>query len=291
MYSSLMTRAIGIKDFTLEESIALAADTGFEGVWFDITSAKALADEHGVEYVKELFSSRGVRPGGWGATVRWQDDTKRDADLEALAPLAEFGVELGNPFTTTGIMPGNDERPYGEQYAFILERLRPFAEVLKAAGVRLGIEFIAPKTLRNRFKHEFIYSMPDMLQLGRDVGTGNVGVLFDVWHHYTAHGTVADLDTITRDDVQVVHVNDAPEGIEIDEQQDSARLLPMESGVIDAPAMIARLDQLGFNGPVIAEPFSARLNTIAETDPVAAATETSASIKKLFKAAGIPTSS
>jgi len=288
MYASLMTRAIGIKDFSLEESIALAADTGFQGVWFDIKSAREMADEHSVDYVKELFSSRGIRPGGWGATVRWQDDAHREADLEALAPLAEFGVELGNPFTTTGIMPGHDERTYDEQYAFILERLRPYAEVLKAAGVRLGIEFIAPKTLRNRFKHEFIYSMPDMLQLGRDVGTGNVGVLFDVWHHYTAHGTVADLDTITRDDVQVVHVNDAPEGLEIDEQQDQARTLPMETGVIDAPAMIAKLDQLGFNGPVIAEPFSARVNELAGSDPVAAATETSRSIKKLLKAAGIP---
>lgn len=220
--------------------------------------------------------------------MRWQDDANRDADLEALKPLAELGVELGNPYTTTGIMPGNNERPYDEQYAFVLQRLRPFAEVLKAAGVRLGIEFIAPKTLRNRFKYQFIYSMPEMLQLGRDVGTGNVGVLFDVWHHYTAHGTVADLDLVTRDDVQVVHVNDAPAGIDIDEQIDSARLLPMESGVIDAPAMIAKLDQIGFNGPVIAEPFSQRINTIAETDPVAAATETSQSIKKLFRAAGLP---
>ena len=288
MYSSLMTGAIGIKDFSLEESIALAADTGFAGVWFDIRSAKAIADEQGVEHLKELFSARGVRPGGWGATVRWQDDAQRDADLEALKPLAELGVELGNPYTTTGIMPGHNERPYEEQYAYILERLRPFAETLKASGVRLGIEFIAPKTIRNRFTHEFIYRMHDMLQLGRDVGTGNVGVLFDVWHHYTAHGTVADLDMITRDDVQVVHVNDAPAGIEIDEQIDSARLLPMESGVIEAPAMIAKLDQLGFNGPVIAEPFNDRLNTLAESDPVAAAQETSDSIRKLFKAAGIP---
>jgi len=287
MYASLMTGAIGIKGFGLEESIALAADTGFAGVWFDIREAKRLADEHGVDHVRELFASRGVRPGGWGAPVRWQDDAQRDEDLAALPALAELGVALGNPYTTTGIMPGHDERTYDEQYAWILERLRPFAEALKASGVRLGIEFIAPKTLRNRFTHEFIYSMPDMLKLGRDVGTGNVGVLFDVWHHYTAHGTVSDLDNVTVDDIVVVHVNDAPEGIEIDEQIDSARLLPMESGVIDAPAMVRKLDAMGFNGPVIAEPFNARLNAIAADDPVAAASETAASIKKLFEAAGV----
>jgi sugar phosphate isomerase/epimerase len=282
-----MTGAIGIKGFSLEESSALAADTGFEAVWFDIREAKSIADEHGVDHVRDLFASRGIRPGGWGAPVRWQDDAQRDDDLAALPALAELGVALGNPFTTTGIMPGNDERPFDEQYAWILERLRPFAETLKASGVRLGIEFIAPKTLRSRFKHEFIYSMPEMLKLGRDVGTGNVGVLFDVWHHYTAHGTVADLDNVTADDIVVVHVNDAPAGIEIDEQVDSARMLPMETGVIEAPAMLRKLDAMGFDGPVIAEPFSARINALAAADPVAAASETAASIRKLFAAAGV----
>ncbi len=287
MYSSLMTGAIGIKGLTLAETIDLAAATGFDGVWFDIREAKALADEHGVDYVKDLFASKGVRPGGWGAPVRWQDDANRDADIEALKPLAELGVALGNPYTTTGIMPANNDRPFDAQYAWVLERLTPFAQALNESGIRLGIEFITPKTIRDRFTYEFIYTMPEMLRLGRDTGVGNVGVLFDVWHHYCAHGTLEDLNHITKDDVQVVHVNDAPAGIPIDEQIDNQRLLPMESGVIPAPAMIAKLAELGFDGPVIAEPFNDRLNAIAATDPAAAATETVESIRKLYAAAGI----
>jgi sugar phosphate isomerase/epimerase len=287
MYSSLMPGAIGLSNLSLEESIDLAAKAGFDGVWFDIRRAHELATERGVDYVKDLFASKGVKPGGWGAPVRWQDDTNRDQDLELLKPLAELGVELGNPFTTTGIMPANNERPYDEQYAFILERLKPYAEALKAAEVGLGIEFIAPKTLRDKFKYQFIYSMPDMLKLGEAVGTGNVGVLFDVWHHYTAHGTLEEMDLLTKDNVFVVHVNDAPKGLEIDEQQDLSRTLPMETGVIPAPEMIKRLAEIGFEGPVIAEPFSARINDLAATDPEAAATETRESITKLFAAAGI----
>ena len=287
MYSSLMTGAIGLRGLGLEESIDLAAKAGFDAVWFDIAAAKAIADEKGVDYVKDLFASKGVKPGGWGATVRWQDDAHRDADLEALKPLAALGVELGNPFTTSGIMPANNERPYDEQYAFILERLRPYAETLKSEGVSLGMEFIAPKTLRDKFTYEFIYSMPQMLELADKVGTGNVGVLFDVWHHYTAHGTLEEMDLLTKDNVFVVHVNDAPTGLEIDEQQDLERTLPMETGVIPAPAMMARLAAIGFDGPVIAEPFSARINPLAETDPLAAATETRESIAKLFAASGI----
>ncbi len=287
MYSSLMAGAIGIKGLSLEESIDLAAATGFDGVWFDIAAAREIADDKGVDYVKDLFARKGVKPGGWGASVRWQDDEHRDADLEALKPLAALGVALGNPFTTSGIMPANNDRPFDEQYEFILERLRPYAETLKEAGVRLGIEFIAPKTLRDKFKYEFIYSMPQMLELGGKVGTGNVGVLFDVWHHYTAHGTLEEMDLLTKDNVFVVHVNDAPTGLEIDEQQDLSRTLPMETGVIPAPEMISRLAAIGYDGPVIAEPFSARINELAATDPAAAASETSASIKKLFAASGI----
>lgn len=287
MYTSLMTGAIGIKGVTLEESIDLAANAGFDGVWFDIKEAKSLADQHGVDHVRDLFASKGVRPGGWGAPVRWQDDAQRDADLEALKPLAELGVALGNPFTTTGIMPGTNDREFDDQYAFVVERLRPFGAALKASGVSLGIEFISPKTIRNKFTYEFIYSMPQMLQLAADAGTGNIGVLFDLWHHYAAHGTLEELDLLTTDNVFVVHVNDAPAGIEIDEQLDNQRLLPMESGVIPATAMMQKLAEIGFAGPVIAEPFNARINEIAATDPVAAAKETRSSIAKLFAASGI----
>lgn len=287
MYTSLMAGAIGIKGLSLEDSIDLATQAGFDAVWFDIKEAKALADQHGVDHLKDLFASKGVKPGGWGAPVRWQDDTQRDSDLEALKPLAELGVALGNPFTTSGIMPGNDEREFDDQYAYVIERLRPFAEGLKTSGVSLGIEFIAPKTLRNRFKYEFVYSMPQMLQLAADAGTGNIGVLFDVWHHYTAHGTVEDLNLLTTENVFVVHVNDAPTGLEIDEQQDLSRTLPMETGVIPAPAMITKLAEIGYAGPVIAEPFSTRINDLAAADPAAAASETNASIRKLIAASGI----
>jgi sugar phosphate isomerase/epimerase len=222
--------------------------------------------------------------------VRWQDDANRDADLEALKPLAELGVALGNPYTTSGIMPANNDRAFDEQYAFVLERLTPFAQTLKDAGVSLGIEFIAPKTLRDKFTYEFIYSAPQMLELAAKVGTGNVGVLFDVWHHYTAHGTLEEMDLLTTDNVFVVHVNDAPLGLEIDEQQDLSRTLPMETGVIPAPAMMKKLAAIGYTGPVIAEPFSARINDLAASDPKAAATETAESIKKLFAASGISSS-
>lgn len=287
MINTLLPGAIGISGLSLAESIKLAHDAGFQGVAFDIVEAKAIADAHGVAHLHAMFEDAGVRPALWSPPVDWQDDARRDSQIANLAPFAELGAALGATNVTTGIMPANNERPYDEQYAWLHERIRPYAAVLASAGIRLGIEFISPKTLRDQFTHQFIYTMKDMLAFGRDVGTGNVGILFDVWHHYCAHGTLEDMDVLTADDVQFVHTNDAPKGIAIDEQQDLSRTLPMETGVIPAPEMLRKLADIGYRGGVGAEPFSKRINEIAASDPLAAAKETCEAQKKLFQAAGL----
>lgn len=241
MFNALIPGVIGIRGLNLQESVTLAQKAGFQGVSFDIREAKSLADAHGIDHLRELFSGAGLRPANWSAPVDWQNDDVRDAQLADLPPLAEVDAALGATNITTGIMPANNDRPYDEHYAFLQERIRPFAAVLAQSGIRLGIEFISPKTLRDQFTYQFIYDMKGMLAFAKDVGTGNVGLLFDVWHHYCAHGTLEDMDVLTAEDVQLVHTNDAPAGIPIDEQQDLVRTLPMETGVIPAPDILKKL--------------------------------------------------
>ena len=287
MINTLQPGTIGIRGLDLQGTIDLAKSAGFEGVSFEITEAKAIAGEHGIDHVRAMFADAGIRPALWHPGVNWQDDAVRDAQIEAMRPLAELGAALGVTRVTTGIMPGNNDRPYDEQYAYLQARLRPLAQALAEAGIQIGIEFITPKTLRDTFTYEFIYTMKDMLAFAKDIGTGNVGLLFDVWHHYCAHGTVEDMAILEPGDVVLVHTNDAPAGIPIDEQQDLSRTLPMETGVIPAPEMLRVLDRLGFDGAVIAEPFSARINELATRDPLAAATETREAQERLFTAAGL----
>lgn len=284
MYNLLIPGTIGIQRLSLPDSIKLAEDAGFEGVSFDIFEAKQYADAHGTDALKELFGE--INPSVWSTNVSWQDDTVRDAQVEQLKQVLDLAQELDSLNVTTGIMPANNERPYDEQYEYLQTRLKPLADALAAGGVRIGIEFITPKTLRDQFTYQFIYKMTDMLAFAKDVGS-NVGVLFDVWHHYCAHGTLEEMDVLTAQDVQLVHTNDAPLGLEIDEQQDLSRTLPMETGVIPAPEMLKKLAAIGYNGGVAAEPFSDALNELAATDPLAAAIETREANEKLFQAAGL----
>ena len=84
MYTCRSPGAIGIK-MALPEAITLAADTGFEGLEFGISEAAGLAEQHGAEYVKDLFAAGGVRVGNWGCPMEFRrDDAAYRADLGGL---------------------------------------------------------------------------------------------------------------------------------------------------------------------------------------------------------------
>lgn len=285
MEKTLNLGAIGIRGLPLPESLALSRGTGFDSLVFDVREAARLADERGVAYVRDLFAQAGIRPGYWGLPVAWRQDDQWKDDLRALPRLADLARDLGCLRATTGVMPGSDDREYSDNFSWHVERLRPIAEILRVEGCRLGIEFIGPRTFRARFRHEFISTLDGILDLARAIGTGNVGVLLDSWHLYTSGGAVADLDRLTAADVVAVHVNDAPAGIPRDEQIDNVRALPLETGVIDLTGFMRRLAAIGYDGPVMPEPFSQRLESLAATDPLAAIQEAARAMDALWRAA------
>ncbi len=116
------------------------------------------------------------------------------------------------------------------------------------------------------------------------IGTGNVGLLLDVWHWYTSLGAPSDLATLTAEDVVHVHVNDAPRDRNYDEQIDHERALPSETGVIDLVGFLKALDGMGYDGPVTPEPFSAR---VREMDAAAAIDETHVGLGEAWQKAGL----
>lgn len=286
MFKNLSPGTIGIRGLPLADAIQLAKDTGYDGIEFNIREAAGLADEHGVDYVRNLFESSGVRPGHWGLPVAWSQDSWQEG-LADLPKLAALGRDLGCTRTATWCPPGSNDRDFEENYAWHISRFRPIAEILARYDCSFGIEFIGPKTLRDKTTYPFLYTMEHMLKLAADIGTGNVGLLLDAWHLYTSGGELDDLDKIKAEDVVVVHINDAPAGIPRDEQIDQVRCLPLETGVIDLVGFMKKLDGLGYQGPVTTEPFNKRINELAANDPVAAATEVSAAMDRLWTLSGL----
>ena len=286
MYKTLNAGAIGIRNLSLEDTINLAKATGFSGIDFDITAATKLANDKGIDYVKGLFSDNGILPGAWGPPVDWRNDAETwQTDLKSLPEHAETAVQLGALRCATWIMPNSAERAFDENYDFHSERLGSIAGILKPHNIRFGLEFVGPESLRPSDKHEFLYTMEDMLGLCKDIGTGNMGLLLDAWHLYTSGGALADMDKLSNHDIVNVHVNDAPEGLTMAEYNDHDRRLPMETGVLPLEGFMKRLIAIGYDGPVTPEPFSARVNAIE--DPTEAAKLTASYMTKLWDAAGL----
>ncbi|MCY3780782.1 MAG: sugar phosphate isomerase/epimerase [Chloroflexi bacterium] len=280
MYKTLSPGAIGIRGLGLSESIDLAKATGFTGLDFSIQAAAEL----GAGASQALFDEAGVTYGAWGLPVRWQVDDWRD-DLAELPRYAAVAAEMGANRVSTWCPPSSTEREFDENFAWHLERFKAIAEVLAAHDMRFGIEFIGPQSLRPPDKHSFIYTMEGMLELAAAIGTGNVGLLLDAWHLYTSGGSLDDLDKISNGDIVNVHVNDAPVGLTMAEYNDHDRRLPCETGVIDLAGFMGKLAELGYDGPVTPEPFSARVNAIE--DPLEAATVTAESMDQLWRVAGL----
>jgi len=255
MFKGLSPGAIGVRAGTLDEALAAAKTGGFGGVEFSPSQIADLISAEGAEAARARFTDAGIKPAGWGLPVEWRGtEEKWQEGLVELPRLAQAAAAVGETRVSTWVMPCSDERPFEENYKFHVARFAPIAQILADSGVSLGLEFIGPKTLWVSQKHAFIHTLPEMLALGRDIGP-NVGLLLDCWHWYTSRGTVDDLKALTPAQVVYVHVNDAPAGIAIDEQKDNTRALPGATGVIDIAGFLQALQGIGYDGPVVPEPF------------------------------------
>ncbi len=284
MFRNLNCGAIGVPaDFA--KAIEYARLGGFQGIDVPMGEAGPLAEQHGADHVKALFADNGLAMGGIGWPVRWmgsEDDWR--ADLEKLPGFCTLAQQLGGTRAATWVPSWNDTRDWDENWQFHVDRLKPMAEITADYGVRMGLEFLGPRTLFVGKQYEFIHSAWKMLELCAQIGP-NVGLLLDAWHWHTSGGTLDDVRKMTNANVVYVHINDAPPGLSMDEYVDNVRALPGETGVIDLTGFLQALQEIGYDGPVTPEPFSAKLN--AMEDKAEAVKLAGGMLKDVFDRAGV----
>jgi sugar phosphate isomerase/epimerase len=212
------------------------------------------------------------------------DQAKYEQGMAGLRATAKAAAEAGCTRCATWLRPCSDELPYLDNFRLHVDRLRPAAAILGEYGIRLGLEYVGPQTSRDGKRYEFIHNLPQLLELCGAIGTGNVGLLLDSWHWYTAHETAEDLKRLDNRLVVQVHVNDAPAGVPVDQQKDNVRDLPGATGVIDMTAFLQCLAAMGYDGPVTPEPFRPDLR---QMPPAAAANLVGDAMGRIWQAAGL----
>lgn len=269
MTMDLVCGAIGVSAKQLE-AIDLAAKHGFESVGADGGFLASLSSEQMAE-LKSHMKSKGLVFGAAGLPVEFRQDQARFAQGMKDLPAIAAGLQrAGVTRITTWLSPCDGKLTYIRNFRQHDSRLREVATVLKDHDLRLGLEYVGPKTSWSSRRYPFIHTMAEMQDLIAEINTGNVGLLLDSWHWYNAGDSVADLLQLKAEDVVAVDLNDAPAGIPKDQQVDNRRELPCATGVIDVGAFLNALNKIGYDGPVRAEPFNQTLNKMSKDDACAA---------------------
>ena len=180
-------------------------------------------------------------------------------------------------------MPTHAELNYLKNFQQHTERLQQVAQVLDDHGIRLGLEYVGPKTLRDRDKYAFVSTLEETRALIDEMQRPNVGLVLDSFHWYTAEEDIDDILTLTNREVVACDLNDAHRGRGPREQIDGERELPVATGIIPTKDFLQALVKINYDGPVRAEPFNQALN---ELDDQAAVAATADALKQAFELIG-----
>jgi sugar phosphate isomerase/epimerase len=286
MFINLGPPEIGIR-CSLEDCIRLAQKTGFQGLDVDIYEARRLSEHRGVDTVRNLIVDQGMQIGGW----IWFDDFGFESDndtfrkhMNELPSLAKTAEAIGARRVLSWILPYSDESNYAENFELHVNRIREAAKILLDHGQSLALEYIGPQTFRAGHAYPFISDMRGAIELIENAGYPNVGLIMDSWHWYTSQATVEDIQKLSSNLAVYVHLSDAPADIPVDQQVDNLRRLPGSTGVIDNVGFLKALDQIGYQGPITAEPFSEEINALPYEE---AARVTVTALNNLMKQAGV----
>jgi sugar phosphate isomerase/epimerase len=167
----------------------------------------------------------------------------------------------------TTVQPASDDRPYHENFEFHRQRLGEIADVLAPHGIRLGLAFVATAAGREGRAFEFIHSLEALVQLAKNVGRENVGVVVDLWQMHIAGDTLDHAKSLAPERLVALYASDAPADADLEKIDDRSRLMPGETGVIDAAGALATLTEWGFDGPLIARCHRASLKD-KRRDPI-----------------------
>lgn len=259
MFSNLSAGALGLSlDHTT--AIDLAAKHGFGGVDPDLRYFRSLGNPNAVTEHADAVRERGLQWGMSGLPVPL--DGPAETFRAALADLPDH-LELlhaaGVDRVGTWIRPMHDELDHRQNWRLHVGRLSLVAELLADAGIRLGLEYIGPKTLWSTERFPFIHSLREARELIAESGADNVGLILDSYHWYAAGESAEDLVGLSDADIVSVDINDARDDRERDQQQDLDRRLPYATGVIDLAGFMDAVRAADYTGPVKVEPFMKEL--------------------------------
>jgi len=283
MKISLIPGTVGINVNT-NELLDLAIKNKFESIYPLINDLKKMSTMELTDYLDKMASNSisfdvSILPVDFS-----QNDSVFNDGIKVLKDYCKVMRKIDSVGFCRWIMPTSNNLTYLKNFKIHKERLKECAKIIGDNDMKLGLEFVGPKTLMARDQFSFIRTINELRELISEIDERNVGYQLDTFHLYCANHSIEDLRFLNKDDIIMCQLNDAVKGRTRDEQIDLERNLPGKTGLIDTAPFLNFLQEVGYDRTVSAEPFNKDLNKMNNEE---AAKITYDSIKNSFVNAGV----
>jgi len=274
------------KQLPFPESCEVAAAAGFDAVNLDVS----FAQENGGAAVLALLEEHKLKAAAFRFPVKITDEGD---ETEFERGLAQFEVEAvacaaaGFHRSAMHILPWSltDSVPFGEHFRLAMHRLERVAPILRELDIQLGLEFLGSFGNRRTAKHDFVHTVEGIRCLAAAAGIeSHVGLKLDIHHWWATGGLLEELVKLSPRDVVYVELNDSLPSFSRLATPEFQRDLPLHHGMSDSPGVLAVLQHIGYDGPVVCEPFNRRFHDLTLDQAV---DEVKSSLDECFRRAAV----
>lgn len=208
---------------------------------FDVAGVKQAQRDFGLECTVCAVNPAGINPTSddTSGRARAVEHWKRAIGVAAAAGAR---VVAGPVYAPVGYLPGRRRTP--DEWTWGVEFLRALVPALRDQGVTLAVEPL------NRFETYYLNTAADAVKLVEEVGSPEVGILFDTFHANLEEKDVAAAYRHCGRRLAHVHTCENDRGIP-------------GSGHVDWVGVFAALKAIGYDGWLTIESFNANIKELA----------------------------
>ncbi len=227
-----------------------------------------------IDTARRLLSDLGLKAvsGACGVAGLLEPNPERQKAMDDFKRRCQMWASLGltHIYSTTA----TTMKPTADDYKAAAGNVREVGEVAAQFELTAMFEFVRTSS--------FASTLTSLLSITRAAAQPNVGPLFDCYHFWSGLNKLEDLDTLRPGEIKHVHFQDTPDMPR--EMLDTTTRVPPGDGVAPLVAILRKLSDKGYSGPLSVELFFPRFQ---QGDPFAVATEIKAKAEAVMRRAAV----
>ncbi len=226
---------------TLPEDIAAASAAGFKAIEIWAAKMDAYLETNSIEGLKTLFVNADLQPASINSIefITFRPPEEYATVKARCRELCEMAQSLNCDKIVVVPSPTPEGMGWGEIKDGSVRVLRELSKVAEPYGIKLAFEFLG-------FAWCSVRTLGQCWEIVRETSCANVGLVIDTCHFYAGGSDLHTIEAVDPAKIFIFHINDVEER-PLDTIEDAHRLLPGE-GVIPLDDILARLEQIGFDG-------------------------------------------